>query len=532
MKPFRPTVTAAIAVLVLQSAPDALAEDICVEPVPFATTAGSAASPDEVPPYGPETLFALPGLGIFASRRVPPAGRRDPQRDLFWSYGDDRMMHGPSDPGFWIPDPDHGDRASSPDETLIVQGRYVTDGRRWDWVETLLRLTTTSAGLAVEPVKEVKFHGSLKVFWSGLQQAFVVSGFEEKERNCTDKVCTLEGNSFTASLSGGRLAKLWDRKADLVSDLPQLGGTALLSFDQLAIAEPGTEAVSVRRLSSGSDYNGWKSIVALLPPGRIYIGGAQFDYVLQLSRSDGTWKPGKTVRFAQEDDVNGERFGAWLGARSKSTDGDGVLIKRDACHVVDPALGSVFSCGEGITELRDGSFVPIPGGQNLTRYIGSSGVLGIAVFLGDDGRLWSYDGKEPRPMEGASVGGGVIREFPASRRTFIASRSGLFEIIRKGDSFALAEIVGMQKEPFDVSAELVDAPDGDGLILFARPGVYRIKGQRADLVWRPVDGAGIKAGRLVPVAGRREVLFGVEGRAGPLPSDGFVDRLFRLRVCP
>ena len=158
----------------------------------------------------------------------------DPAGDLVGPYDfDDRAVRAK------ISDNYGGATAADPDgQILFLVGSHEGTG---------LQIYAQNPGqrpVPLEPGLQAKTGEPQAIFWSDLQQAFLIEGMSPGPRT--------GGVVFQASILKGSGVQVVDGYAmDLASDLPSLGVTAMLGFNTLTFLNRQGAATSLGRIKSG-----------------------------------------------------------------------------------------------------------------------------------------------------------------------------------------------------------------------------------------------------------------------------------------
>jgi hypothetical protein len=262
---------------------------------------------------------------------------------------------------------------------------------------------------------------------------------------------------------------------------------AEIKENELIISNAKGAGNKVAKLNYGDDYIGWKGIYEL-SDGRIYVEGAQYDHAVRIEQAAGDWRATDVLRIWP----GGDEYARWFRSDDEEIKRDGLskIIRTGPCKAFSMVLRRMFFCD--MQELQGSELKTIGGGTApLKKFVGDVEHLNLAVFLGKDGLLYSYDGEELRPIKGTKIDKGLITALPSLKRTFVATPTQLFEL--RGPATAL-ELV-----PLEVAAagdflftRFHSAPNGGDVVAFTRAGVELINGNRFDRIWSAPEGTHVQ----------------------------------------
>jgi hypothetical protein len=117
----------------------------------------------------------------------------------------------------------------------------------------------------------------------------------------------------------------------------------------------------------------------------------------------------------------------------------------------------------------------------LKQFLGDIERLGLALFRGVDGRLYGYNGQTVRAIVGPPAERGLVQE--AGGRTFLSTRSTLFELRGGNDALELVELAAPASVEF-FFARFQQAPGSTDVVVFLREGIYRVDGNALMPLWQ------------------------------------------------
>jgi hypothetical protein len=196
---------------------------------------------------------------------------------------------------------------------------------------------------------------------------------------------------------------------------------------------------------------------------------------------DGQWQATRIVRIPNDEEGDGGFF-QWLFGRRNLSDGVSEVIHAGSCRRFSTSIKRMIFCDE-MDELRDGKLVPIGGGKvGLHTFVGDARSVGQALFIGRDGHLYGYDGKEIRQISAADFSLAYVQDLPRIGRTFLVTPSALFELRRTGRGVELIQIEAPPHPSF-FGTIFHSAPDGAAALAFLGDGVYQVVGNGLSPIW-------------------------------------------------
>ena len=488
----------------------------CVDSVPVEVPPGAMSMPDAAPNYMRSTEHALfPTLYDPHQTKLP--GGKVEASNLHWRFTPDVRIVGPYETRFNAP---RGSLAADPAGNLLMtaSGSVEGPGGKMRWEEHLMRQEPNGIPQQATDI-EAELGEVEAVYWSDLLDASIISGVVKEWTSDS----SYNGHHRIGILRADGMTVVPDVQFDLAQDLPELGVTALLDRSTLSFLDRKNNVVEIARLNSGDDWNGWDGLYEM-QGGGLYVDGVQYDHLVTLAHSEGHWKPAGILRVSEYQGIVDSALRAVLGMNAEQIARDHLsgIVRAGACRRFSPALKTMIFC-DGMSILRGDDLEPIGGGIPLAHYLGDVVGLGLAIFRNPYGHLYSYDGKDLRPIGGATTERGRVQE--AGGRWFVSGFSGTFELRGTRDDLQLIALDPPEKSDF-FSARFFDAPGGDDAIAIMRHGVYRAEGDGYVRIWAPEGGSIDITGHATPVKvkGWDGVLFASRpGQAGL--------RFYLLRRC-
>jgi len=389
--------------------------------------------------------------------------RIDPAGDLVGPYDlDDRDVRAK------ISDNYGGASAADPDgQILFLVGSHEGTG---------IQIYAQNPGqrpVPFEPDLQVKTGEPRTIFWSDLQQAFLLEGMSPDP--------TTGGVVFQTSILKGTDVRVLDGYAmDFASDLPSLDVTAMLGFSRLTFIDRLGAPTSLGGIRSSREGDSWVGIHETADAGWLYVDGDEWDHAVHVAKSDGTWHVTSLIRFVNDQDTYDRDNDQIRMQREKLSQ----IILTGRCRTFSAVLRRMIACGDQMRELRDGSLAPIGNGQErLVQFLGDARHLGLALFRSEDGTLYGYDGNRLHPASGTLPDRARVQDLP--RRTFFSTNTSLFELRRDEQALHLEELT-------------VPVPHGDlfftgffdlsgNVVALLREGVYSVEGLELSPLWAPSE---------------------------------------------
>jgi hypothetical protein len=404
-------------------------------------------------------------------------------RSLFWSFSDNYELVGPRD-FFGAFGPVIVSRTG---RSLLLGGAYekTDSGGLW-WRQVLLQQVEGGAIGEVDASLENQIAEPRLVAWSDFLDGFVLSSIKwragQSGRVGDEKTFLLKDGATVNPLGV-------ERYLTIVKDLPRLGVTALLATRSLTFVTPQLEATEVARLNPGDDYGGFEALHETRDPGWLYVVGGQYDNAVRVEQTAGRWRVTSIVRITANDGwVNG-LFRYLFGMTRAQIQRDNLskVIRTGTCRRFSTAVKRMFFCDDSAStadvrqELRAGEIVPIAGGAaGFKTFLGDADSLGLALFLGNDGSLYGYDGERVHHIANANFDVALVNDVPELGRTFLVSPNALFEVRAKDGGFEMVKLIA----PSGVfGAWFHVAPDGRAVLVFAESGIYLIADAALQLIW-------------------------------------------------
>lgn len=268
----------------------------------------------------------------------------------------------------------------------------------------------------------------------------------------------------------------------LKKDLPSFSVSATLDRDQLSFVKQDGQSYPVTKLNSGDDYNGWDAIYEL-EDHWLYIAGAQYNHVLHFYLNPRQqWVVDQIIRTQQEEGIVERLANFAFGWDTVQIRRDNLTsIKRISGNIVySPALQRLF-IPTTMQEFKGGDFTPF-GNVKAKTYVGDIPRLKIAFLKADDGQLYSYDGVQLKPVINGRVKPfllrrdvfeqGLLHDAPTLNRSFYAIRAGVYELVKKLDTYELKPI----PLPADTGEDLffthfIPTPDGKDIAILTRGNI-------------------------------------------------------------
>ncbi len=268
----------------------------------------------------------------------------------------------------------------------------------------------------------------------------------------------------------------------LKQDLPSFSVSATLDNHQLSFVKQDGQTYPVTKLNSGDDYNGWDAIYEL-EDHWLYIGGVQYNHVLHFHlNSQQQWVVDQIIRIKKEEGIV-ERLASFVfGWDTVQIRRDNLTsIKRISGDVVySPVLQRLF-IPTAMQEFKNGDFTPFGNVKAKTTYVGDIPRLKIAFLKADNGQLYSYDGVQLKPVINGRVKPflldkdvfetGVLHDVPALNRLFYTIRAGVYELVKKPDTYELKPIPLPENAGNFWSNRFIPTPDGNDIAIFTRGNI-------------------------------------------------------------
>jgi hypothetical protein len=478
------------------------------------------------PLHSPKYLGRSPGARYPLAYRdytiTQPDGHNSSHR-LYWSYSPNYELVGPREFANLREPIVVGGGVSlalgSTDETLA-------SGQHWQR-HLVLRQREDGRFTEIDRTLQFRIAEPSLIAWSDVLHGFSVLSIKWRDGTKTDpmapEVVSMGGPSRTGT------EKFFVVKGDtavdlpqvalyvkVVADLPSLGATGLLGSGSLVLVTPQLDASSVTRVDPGR--HGFDALYETNDPGWIYAAGNPNDNAIHLEQGEGKWRATSIVRISRNDG----RFGyaiRWLfGEPDPDPARDPVsrIIHAGWCRKFSTAIKRMIFCEE-MSELRDGKLVPIADGQvALRQFVGDADSFGLALFVGQDGRLYGYDGDKLHLISGETFDTARVRDYLRLGRTLVSTPSEIFELCRSGSEFELVKLI-VPFQRFDITDFYV-APDDSALLAFSYEGIYSVE-NTLTLIWPSAGYGSIKTnGGLQPtdVVGWNGILFvTADGRSAP-----------------
>jgi hypothetical protein len=436
-------------------------------------------------------------------------------RSLFWSFSNNYELVGPRD-FFGAFGPAIVSRTG---KTLLLGGAYqkTDSGEQW-WRQLLLQQVDGGAIGEVDASLQNRIAEPHLAAWSDFLDGFVLSSIAwragQTGRVGDDRTFLLKDDGTVKPLG-------IERYLSIVKDLPGLGVTALLAARSLTIVTPQLEATEVARLNPGDDYGGFQALHETRDQGWLYVVGGQYDNAVRVEQTAGRWRVTSIVRITENDGwVNGIfRYLFGMTRAQIQRDNLSKVISAGTCRRYSTAAKRMFFCDNSAStadvrqELRAGEIVPIAGGSaGFKTFLGDADSLGLALFLGNDGSLYGYDGERVHHIAKASFDVALVNDVPELGRTFLVSPNALFEVRANDDGFEIIKLIA----PSGVfGAWFHAAPDGRAALAFAGGRIYLITGGALKPIWSsPEQGSIDTTGGTPPtdVVGWGGILFATHTR--------------------
>lgn len=458
----------------------------CVRPVPVERAAGAPVIPlnksyDGSPRETQPNYFRLaPGANfpiLYDIHQSTGADGKVQGFRPFWRLDPARKIVGPYLYDDSLSTDDDELVSDNPGRTLMIGSRFGLDAAGKEQWQS--RLYESVAGSEPRLVDE-KLQASVAMP-SRLGESKMLGGaiFETTKQ--------VEGNQYEVRsllLRGENVEALDDGAVGLFADLPRVGLVAALSSRALSFIHPDHRVERISPLNPGDDYGGWAGFHETRDAGWFYADGVQYDNALKIEQRGGTSIATEIVRI-REDQGLFETFMRWITGFDRAQMQRHRLsrmITAGTCRRFSPAIGRMIFC-DTMQEMRAGNLHQI-GDGSLSRYVGDAPRLGVALFLGQGGRVYAYDGDELFDVAGELHTPATVYDIAGLGRTFIAAKEGLFELKGGVSALKLVRLGGIEAPNLQFTAVL-SSPDGRDVLFFDRSGVYRSVDDRLEPVWQP-----------------------------------------------
>jgi hypothetical protein len=366
---------------------------LCIQPI------DTRVPTDSVVAKAAGTIVSRPSQAIAPAFIDLPAGGRIPliydtfteqladgetrKRTFFWYIDPPGGLVGPydlddRDVRSKISDNYGGATAADPDgQSLFLVGSHKGTGQQ------IFAQYPGQRPVPFEPGPQIKTGEPQAIFWSDLQQAFLIEGMSPDP--------TTGGVVFRASILKGTDVRVLDGYGvDFVSDLPSLGVTAVLGSNRLTFIDRQGTPMLLGRIRSGREGYSWIGIHETADAGWLYVDGDEYDHAVRVANVDGAWHVTSLIRFVNDQDTYDRDHDQGRMQREDLSQ----IVLTGRCRMFSATLRRMIVCGDQMQELRDGSLAPIGNGdERLVQFLGDAPHLGLALLRSEDGKLYGYDGE-------------------------------------------------------------------------------------------------------------------------------------------